>query len=214
MLILNPWFWKAPQVPNLQRHHRRNGEVCCAGNRPPGNDPAWGKYLASPCSIARPPSVWTQLGNILFLQPGEESKISNHHLPSANYQQLAPLPVNSCFVAVLELTMCLKVNLTVFSCVALLIHDLHTRGIWGNNKTVSLRSSVIQWRPEYSESPNFAENCSILTLPCKMLWNGNSQPLLTHQLQRINSNRKQGHHYPAPLTSPEKTLCSCASLKC
>lgn len=114
---------------------------------------------------------------------------------------------------VLELTMCPKVNLTVF-CVALLIHNLHTQGIWGNNKTMSLRSSVIQSRPEYSESPNFAENCSILTQPCKMLWNGNSQPLLTHQLQRINSNRKQGHHYPAPLTSPEKTLCSCASLKC
>lgn len=65
--------------------------------------------------------------------------------------------------------MCLKENLTVFSSIALLIHDLHTQGIWGNNKTVSLRSAVIQLRPEYSESPSFAENCSILTLLYKML---------------------------------------------
>ena len=65
--------------------------------------------------------------------------------------------------------MCLKANLTAFSSTALLIHDLRTQVIWGNNKTVSLRSSVIQLRPEYSESPGFAENCSILTLLYKML---------------------------------------------
>jgi len=65
--------------------------------------------------------------------------------------------------------MCLKANLSVFSSIALLIHDLHTQVTWGNNRTVSLRPSVIQLWPEYSESPSFAENCSTLTLLYKML---------------------------------------------
>lgn len=146
-----------------------------------------------------------------FLQSGDLKPFA-HHLLSTNYrQQLSPFAINN-LLSSYELAMCVKANLTVFPSIALLTHNLRAQVIWGNNKTVSLRSSVIQLRPEYSESPRFAENCSILTLLCKMLWNGNTH--LIHQLQRLNSNRKQGHHYPVSLTSPEKTLCSCASLKC